>query len=93
MTEKDEVQKFQVLINKEALKFLETLDNYKYEHLIKEIFSLEDNPLPVGCTKLNVLHGYRIKWSYYRILYKIDFKNKIVIIYKVGHRKDIYRKK
>ncbi|TAL67703.1 MAG: type II toxin-antitoxin system RelE/ParE family toxin [Bacteroidetes bacterium] len=93
MTEKEEPQKFTIQINKDVLKFLDSLDKYKYEHLINKIFSLEDEPLPVGCAKLNVINGYRIKWSDYRILYKIDFQNRLVIIYKAGHRKEIYKKK
>ncbi|MBI5326090.1 MAG: type II toxin-antitoxin system RelE/ParE family toxin [Ignavibacteriae bacterium] len=93
MTGKEELQKFTIQVNKEVTKFLNSLDSYKYDHLIEKIFSLEDEPLPAGCTKLNIIDGYRIKWSDYRILYKIDFNNKNVIIFRVGHRKDIYRKR
>ena len=37
MTEKEEAQKYRIQINKDVLKFLDSLDNYKYEHLIKKI--------------------------------------------------------
>ena len=52
---------------------------------------LKDNPRPVGCKKLTNEEGYRIRVGNYRILYKIDDKNFSINIYKITHRKDVYR--
>ena len=89
----EEKLKYKISIDKNALKFLDKLDEFKYEHLIDEIFHLENEPRPVGCTKLNVNQGYRIKWSSYRILYIINDKEKLITIYKIAHRKEAYKKK
>jgi len=89
----EEKLKYKISIDKNALKFLDKLDEFKYEHLIDEIFYLENEPRPVGCTKLNVNQGYRIKWSSYRILYIINDKEKLITIYKIAHRKEAYKKK
>jgi mRNA-degrading endonuclease RelE of RelBE toxin-antitoxin system len=58
MTEKEGKIKYKIKIDKIANKFLENLDDYKYNHLIEEIFKLESDPRPVGCIKLNVKDGY-----------------------------------
>ena len=84
---------YKINIDSAALKFLDSLDNYKYDHLIEEIFNLEKEPRPVGCVKLNVYNGYRVKWSNYRILFTIDDEKKLIEIFKIAHRKDVYRKK
>jgi len=36
---------------------------------------------------------YRMRCGDYRIIYRIDEKEKIVDIYKIRHRKDVYRKR
>ena len=84
---------YKLKIDKSALRFLEELDDYKYNHLIEEIFNLENEPRPVGCVKLNVKSGYRIKWSSYRVLFTIDDVAKTIEIYKIGHRKEVYKKR
>ena len=33
---------------------------------------------------------YRFRFSDYRIIYKIDFSNKIIFILRVSHRKNVY---
>ncbi len=93
MTEKGVKIKFKIKIDRRALRFLENLEDYKYNHLIEQLFNLESEPRPVGCVKLNVENWYRIKWSNYRILFTVDDSAKIVEIYKIGHRKDVYKKK
>lgn len=52
---------------------------------------LKVNPRPVGCKKLTNEEGYRIRVGNYRILYTIDDTNSSVNIYKIAHRKDVYR--
>jgi mRNA-degrading endonuclease RelE of RelBE toxin-antitoxin system len=36
--------------------------------------------------------SYRIRVGDYRVVYQVDTKKKLIIIYHVRHRKDIYRK-
>jgi mRNA interferase RelE/StbE len=93
MTENEDKRNYIIKIDKNALKFLENLDDFKYNHLIEEIFSLENDPRPVGSVKLNVRDGYRIKWSSFRILFRVNDNEKIIEIYKIDHRKDIYKKR
>lgn len=46
---------YKINIDSAAIQFLDNLDNYKYKHLIEEIFNLEKEPRPVGCVKLKYL--------------------------------------
>jgi mRNA-degrading endonuclease RelE of RelBE toxin-antitoxin system len=39
------------------------------------------------------MNGYRIKWSDYRILFIVNDKEQIIEIYKIGHRKEVYKMK
>ncbi len=49
----------------------------------KTILFLAQNPRPHGCKKLTDKEGYRIRVGNYRILYTIDDKARIVIIYRI----------
>jgi len=93
MTNSEEKTNYQVLINKRSRNFLNQLDNYPYNKILDKIMDLEKEPRPTGCIKLAVKEGYRIKWSIYRILFTINDKEKIIYIYEIAHRKEIYKKK
>lgn len=55
------------------------------------IDDLSLNPRPPGAKKLSGVDGYRVRKGDYRILYTIDDKKKKVVIYRIGHRREIYR--
>jgi mRNA interferase RelE/StbE len=55
------------------------------------MLKLEDNPRPINCKKLRVINAYRIRIGDYRIIYEIKDDILIVVVLKIGHRKDIYR--
>lgn len=50
------------------------------------------NPRPPGAKKLVGENGYRIRTGDYRILYAIDDRASLVRIYRIGHRREVYRK-
>ena len=58
--------------------------------LATKIKSLSSNPRPFGCEKLSGLERYRIRQGNYRVLYEIQDDVLIVLVVKVGHRKDVY---
>jgi mRNA interferase RelE/StbE len=61
------------------------------ERVDKAIARLADNPRLPGVKKLTAREGYRVRVGDYRILYKIDDDARLVIIYRVMARGDIYR--
>lgn len=52
---------------------------------------LAENPRRPGSKKLTAREGYRVRVGDYRILYQIDDGAKVVIIYRVMARGDVYR--
>jgi mRNA interferase RelE/StbE len=55
--------------------------------------SLAANPWPHGCEKLADETGYRVRVGDFRIAYDIDGRALVVLVFKVGDRKDVYKKK
>jgi len=82
---------YKIFLISSAEKDLDDLPD-KTLGLIKEkILSLKDDPRPHGCIKLTRQEGYRIRKGDYRILYRIDDKEKRVYIYRIKHRRESYR--
>jgi mRNA interferase RelE/StbE len=56
------------------------------------IRSLQANPRPAGCKKLAGNADYcRIRVGDYRVLYEIRDRVLLVLVIKVGHRREVYR--
>jgi len=56
------------------------------------ILQLYDDPRPRNSKKLSGGGSrWRIKMGAYRILYEIDDARKIVKVYRIAHRKEVYR--
>jgi mRNA interferase RelE/StbE len=53
---------------------------------------LRDNPRPVGAIKLTGQEGlYRARSGDYRIVYGIEDNRLLVLVVKIGHRREVYR--
>jgi mRNA interferase RelE/StbE len=61
------------------------------ERVNRAIARLAENPRLPGVKKLTAREGYRVRVGDYRILYQIDDDAKLVIIYRVMSRGDVYR--
>ncbi len=60
--------------------------------IIAKIRDLAEEPRPHGSEKLAGHDDrYRVRQRHYRIVYAIDDKDGHVTIFKIGHRKDVYR--
>jgi mRNA interferase RelE/StbE len=55
------------------------------------IYSLRQNPRPIGCIKLTATPYWRLRVGQYRIVYAIDDNELVVTIITVGNRRDVYR--
>ena len=60
--------------------------------IAKRIDKLASDPFPPKCEKLEGEDGiYRVRQGDYRILYSVFEKKLIVLVLKIGHRREIYR--
>lgn len=83
--------KYHLKIITQAQKDLDSIKGSEFELIKNKILSLANKPRPFGCKKLTNEGGYRIRARDFRILYRIDDAAKEAIIYRVKHRKDVYR--
>jgi len=86
------VEKYRVSIKRSAVKEIEAIPQKKErQRIIRRIGQLADNPRPPESRKLSGHDRYRIRQGVYRIVYAIDDVEIVVVVVKVGHRKDVYR--
>jgi mRNA interferase RelE/StbE len=85
---------FKLLITASADKALRDIPQPELGKILGVIKSLPSNPFPHGCRKLSGEDGvFRIRVGTYRIIYEIDGNKLIILVLKIGHRKDIYRRR
>ena len=82
---------YQVIIESNVEKQVLDLDKKTLKRIIESIEKLKREPRPNGCTKLQVLDGYRIRVGDFRILYTISDSNQLVTIYKISKRSEAYK--
>ena len=83
--------KYRITIKKSAAKELEALPKKDLQRIIKRIQTLAQNLRPDGSQKLSGKEQYRVRQGDYRIVYSIEDKDSLVDIFKIGHRREIYR--
>ena len=85
--------KYKIYIKPAAAKELEKVPKKVLLKIVGRIKRLSKNPRPFGCEKLSDEEKYRIRQGNYRIVYSIEDEKLFVIVVKIGHRKDIYKKR
>ena len=85
------MENYKVDITNSAQKEIKNLDSQAIKRIVEKLKSLKENPFPSGCKKLIARNGYRIRVGDYRIIYDVIEAEKIVRVYKAGHRKDVYK--
>ena len=83
--------RYKILIKPSAVNEIEAVPKKDRLRIIKRIQSLAADPRPPGSEKLTGDDKYRIRQGNYRIVYSVFDKEILVIVVKVGHRRDIYR--
>ncbi len=75
-----------------AEKSLSKIPQPYRERIKKKIYSLADNPFPPDSKKLKESDNLRrVRVGQYRVIYEVKKDEILVLIVKIGHRKDVYR--
>lgn len=83
---------YKIRIKRSAQKDLDDFDDKTYIRIDAKILNLKDNPFPREAKKLKGgRNRYRIRQGDYRILYDINKKDKIILIYRIKRRSRVYR--
>jgi mRNA interferase RelE/StbE len=83
---------YEIEISRTAEKQLAKLPRRDQERIVRAVLPLARDPLPRGSRKLSGYDDvFRIRVGQYRILYSVSSGKLVVIILKIGHRRDVYR--
>lgn len=84
---------YTVSIKPKAEKFLAGLrDAQLYRRLSQAIDDLSSTPRPPGCLKMQGEQElYRIRVGDYRILYEVQDAVLVVLVVRIGNRREVYR--
>ena len=82
---------YRLLIKPSAGEEIEALPKQDRRRIVAKITSLSHDPRPPGCEKLSGHDQYRLRQGNYRILYEIQDLDLVVVVVKVGHRREVYR--
>jgi mRNA interferase RelE/StbE len=85
------MERYKILIKKSAAAELAKIPRKDLEKIVRRIGDLEQSPRPFGCRKLSGKDKYRLRQGDHRIVYAADDPRRIVEIYKIGNRREIYR--
>ena len=83
---------YEVLIERSAERDLKSLPAALFTRIVPRIKALADTPRPTGCHKLaGSRNDWRIRVGDYRVIYEIEDARKQVKIFRVRHRREVYR--
>ncbi len=84
--------RYDIQISRTAERQLSKLPRNDQERIARTILTLAIDPYPRGARKLSGYDDvYRVRVGSYRVLYSVSTSTLIVIVLKVGHRKDVYQ--
>ena len=85
-------RRYEVVLSPKAEKQLDELPRPMQRRITEAIEGLESNPRPHGVKKLEGAEDlWRIRVGDYRIVYTIKDNRLVVLVVKIGHRREIYR--
>ena len=83
---------YKILLKPSMLKDLDQLPDKEVNRLLSHIKNLSEEPRPIGIQKLSNQGGFRIRSGNYRVLFEVNDKLQTVFIYRIKHRKEVYKK-
>jgi mRNA interferase RelE/StbE len=86
------VARYSVQFAPSAERDLAALDKPVQRRVAARIDALAVNPRPAGVTKLQgEANAWRIRVGEYRVIYSIEDAQLVVLVIKIGHRREVYR--
>lgn len=84
--------KYKIVFRKSVVREMRGIPNRDIREILTTIDALSEDLRPVGAEKLSGQERYRVRQGNYRVVYEIKDEEVIVVVVKVGHRKDVYRR-
>ena len=74
------------------IKILKKSSNEELQRIISKILVLRDAPRPAGARKIvGSKNDWRLRVGKYRVIYEIDDHRQVIRIFRVKHRREVYR--
>jgi len=84
--------RFRLEYRPSVAKDLRIIDSQYRKLIFEKINRLSFAPVEKGSLKIDsAKKRYRIRVGIYRVIYRINFDDRIVIVEAIRHRKDVYR--
>ena len=83
--------KYKILFRKSVARDLRHIPDKDLRRILDGIDSLSENPRPSGCEKLSGQNKCRVRQGDYRIVYEVRDSDIVVVVVKIGHRKEVCR--
>ncbi len=83
---------YSIEILQSAEKEARKIDTKQLTRIVEAISILRHNPFTSNTKKLKGSDScYGLRVGHYRILYEIDTSKKQIVVYRIRHRKDVYK--
>ena len=84
--------KYTVRWDSRTSKTLDRLPGDMHGRILRKLKALQENPRPFGAEKLAGPENlYRVRVGDWRIVYAIRDHELVVIVIRIGHRREVYR--
>jgi mRNA interferase RelE/StbE len=83
---------YSLAFKKSVAKDLHSIPSKDVKRILNRINSLQENPRAEGCVKLSNQEKYRVRQGVYRIVYEIQDNELIILVVKVAHRGQVYKR-
>jgi mRNA interferase RelE/StbE len=85
------VANYSIRVKRSAAKELEAVPLKDRRRLVAQIERLGVDPRPAGYERLSGEQKYRVRQGDYRVVYEILDRDGLVIVVRIGHRREVYR--
>jgi mRNA interferase RelE/StbE len=83
---------YRIVLTSAAKRDLRSLPRAILRRVDAKILALGRNPRPQDATKLRGQEGFmRVRLGDYRIIYQVVDDHPIVLVVRIGHRREVYR--
>ncbi len=84
--------RYRIQVSRTAERQIKKLPLDARAQVVRTVQGLAVDPFPTGCRKLTGYDDvFRVRAGPFRILYSVNGGTLIVIVLKVGHRRNVYR--
>lgn len=82
---------YKLFVKPSAAKELEAVPKEDRRRIVRRIEGLSADPRSIGCEKLSGEDKYRIRQGDYRVVYLVNDERREAVVFKIGHRREVYR--